>query len=184
MEKHLFCETNMKQAKDERRTSCSKRFRLDLPSFWNVPAQDFYFERSQCEADVAIITMRLRGLMMLPGGAQWRSDVPFTSISVRYSSHFPLDTSLGQSNSTCRLPRRPSVFPLMCTYQRRKWVHTWTPHLKDNTDFRQTWNVKSSRLPTSDVLFMANSPITWPWKEVWPGGLILWGHDQPKREVK
>lgn len=74
---------------------------------------------------VAIVTMSLRGLMMLPGGAQWGADAPFTWISVRYSSHFPLDTSLGQSNSTCRLPWWPSLFPLMCTYHRKWQVVTW-----------------------------------------------------------
>ncbi len=123
MEKHLFCVTNMKQASN---TCFSKIFWLDWPLFRNVQAQDFYFERSQCEAVVAVVTARLRGLMMLPGGAQWVSDVPVTCISVRYNSHFPLDTSLGQSNSTCRLPRWPSGFPLMCTYQRGKWVNTWS----------------------------------------------------------
>lgn len=56
--------------------------------------------------------------------------------------------------------------------------------MNSQTDFRPTWKVKRSRLPTSSVVFMADSPTTWPLKEAGPGRLILSGHNQPIWEMR
>lgn len=43
-----------------------------------------------------------------------------------------------------------------------------------------TWKVKTSSPPKFSVPLMADSPITWPLKEVWSGALTLSGQDEDR----
>lgn len=134
------------------------------------------------EAGVAMVTTSFKGLMMSPC-VHWRFEVPSKRTSVRYSSHFPFATSFGQSNSTSSSPRRPRGFPWTWTCWRTPGYTCPLSGLERSGSSKQTWKVKTTRLPTSSVLFMARSPTTWPPKKTEPG-LILTGNSQRTASIK
>jgi len=111
-----------------------------------------------CEAGVAMVTSKLSGLTMLLGGAQWGSEVPSNWISSRYSSHFPLVVSIGQSNSTSRLPRWPSGFPLRSTCQRTPGYICPAAAFHQSGCFQT--NLEGEEQQTADILRLLHGRFT------------------------